>query len=468
MTTTNTSAPVLNPRAKHWCFTWNGYPDNYETLFSSLNTQAFFTWAFYGIEVAPTTGMKHLQGCISFKGQIYRNSIYKAFKKIAPLSDTLPQLIVKSEKSTFQQCKDYCSKGNQPTADWEGNKTDSILFGLDAIIHEYGVMPQDQTAKARKVVADNYAETVRLAKENHIDEIGADHYLKYYKTIKQIAHDHKEMPTDLDWPEGSQPNLWIHGPTGTGKSHKARQLLKEFGPFYSKNIANKWWDKYNGEESVLCEDIDTNHAYQGFYVKIWADKYAFPCEIKNSGDLIRPKRIFITSNYTIQQVFPDPSIHLPLLRRFKVLHMETPWDKTVNDLVDARPITKKPALKRQRKFDLPLKPVPLLMRDKRGVLVPGKQKQNTLPMKMPRVTIPEEAAQKFKFPHCPDTTEESSSSSSSSDLISDESGENCECSPDPQVIELFDSEGEMEIQGEYSMSEDAFELQGDMNATDEF
>ena len=466
-----------NPRAKHWCFTWNNYPDNYEKIFSQLNDQQFFVWAFYGAEVAPTTGTKHLQGMLSFKGQIYKQTVFKTFKKMAPTSETLPQLIVKSDKSTFQQGKDYCSKGEQPKDDWERLGTLSPIWGLNKIVGEYGNMPLDQKTAGLKKIKDNYEATLKYAKAGEFDKIAPEHMIKHRSNIKAIAHDHKPMPADLVWAEGEQPNLWIYGPTRTGKSYRARELLKEFGPFYSKNIANKWWDRYDGQESVLCEDIDVSHAYQGFYLKIWADKYAYPCEIKNSGDLIRPKRIYVTSNYTIQQVFPDPSIHLPLLERFKVLHLEHRWNSTVNDiLVDKQVVPKKPTLKRTRarRFDQPLPAVPLLMRDKRGVLVPAIQKQRVLidlvnpgpEAKKAKKTIPiPKTDSQTAFVNISDTSSSSSSSEESSEASSDMS----EC-VDTHVQECYENHsGESEIiDDSFSMSEDLFEIDGDMNALEEF
>lgn len=196
-----------------------------------------------------------------------------------------------------------------------------------------------------KVIADKYTDTISKAKAGKIDEIVPEHQLRYYKTIKQIQKDNKKMPESLTWSEGNQPNLWIYGPTGmffyllmyplfnltllgTGKSYFARHHLQNH--FYSKIASNKWWDKYDNEENVLIEDMDLSHAYQGYYLKIWADKYAFPVEVKNSGDLIRPKIIVVTSNYSIKEVFPDKSIHEPLLRRFHEIKKEVPYDATVN------------------------------------------------------------------------------------------------------------------------------------------
>jgi len=151
--------------------------------------------------------------------------------------------------------------------------------------------------------------------------------------------------------------------------------------FYSKSANNKWWDKYDGEENVLIEDIDTTHSYMGFHLKIWADKYAFPVEVKNSGDLIRPKRIVVTSNYPIRTIFPDPSIHEPLERRFKVIHKTEKWDATVNTALkksNGKEFKTKKIGSKKRKYDQPLKKPALYRQDANGDIVPNKQKQSTL------------------------------------------------------------------------------------------
>lgn len=83
-------------------------------------------------------------------------------------------------------------------------------------------------------------------------------------------------------------------------------------------------------------------------MKIWTDKYAFSVEVKNSGDLIRPEVIVVTSNYRIEDVFPDKNIHAPLMERFRVIHMEHPWNATVDNVLvreNAQAINPKPPVR---------------------------------------------------------------------------------------------------------------------------
>jgi len=65
--------------------------------------------------------------------------------------------------------------------------------------------------------AKDWEEIKKAAKENRLDDVPADVYIKHYNTLKAIAKDHLK-PVRRTTPRQC---YWYYGPTGTGKSRKA-------------------------------------------------------------------------------------------------------------------------------------------------------------------------------------------------------------------------------------------------------
>lgn len=148
--------------------------------------------------------------------------------------------------------------------------------------------------------------------ENKCDDIDPDIFIRYYSSLKAIARDHPVSVPNLNY----LPGLWIHGPTGTGKSSLARKF---YSPHYLKNI-NKWWDGYRGEPYVIIDDWDPNHSMLSYHLKIWTDHYPFTAEIKGGARLVRPLWIIVTSQYSIDDCF-DCETATALNRRFIKFHL---------------------------------------------------------------------------------------------------------------------------------------------------
>lgn len=158
--------------------------------------------------------------------------------------------------------------------------------------------------------ATDWAKLRDLAKAGKISEcldVAPDAAIRHYGALKHIARDFMEKPLDLE----SCCGIWIYGPPGVGKSHYARQNYEDL---YSK-MANKWWDGYQGQKSVLIDDFDLSHKVLGHHLKIWADKYSFLAESKGHASHIRPARIIITSNYKPEQVWTEDEALLEAVKR---------------------------------------------------------------------------------------------------------------------------------------------------------
>lgn len=106
---------------------------------------------------------------------------------------------------------------------------------------------------------------------------------------------------------------WFYGEPGTGKSMTARS---ENAGAYLKS-QNKWWDGYAGQEVVIIDDFDKAGECLGHHLKIWSDRYACTGEVKGGTVNLRHKKLIVTSNYRIDEIFSDKQLIIALERRFK-------------------------------------------------------------------------------------------------------------------------------------------------------
>lgn len=121
--------------------------------------------------------------------------------------------------------------------------------------------------------------------------------------------------------ELSHKNIWVWGPSGTGKSRWAHNLP---GAKYLK-LANKWWDGYNNQPVVVMEDLDPAHCTAlAQHLKIWADRYLFTAEVKGGHKPIYPGyQLVVTSNYHPDRCFTNPEDAEAIRRRFTICEMRT-------------------------------------------------------------------------------------------------------------------------------------------------
>lgn len=261
-------------KASRWCFTINNYTEEEHELLKALECN----YLVIGKEVGEN-GTPHLQGFVTFKGQ----------KRLSAMKEINRRAHWEPAKGTSEQAANYCKK--------------------DGDYFEKGEVPSNSIgAKAEKRRWDDAKE---LARAGNINEVPSDIYIKYYRTLKEIAKDNMVKPPDADDVTG----IWIYGEPGVGKSRKARE---DYPDAYMK-MQNKWWDGYQGEDYVILDDLDCKEL--GHHLKIWADRYAFLAETKGGAINIRPKKIIVTSNYNIDHFEWDEDMKNALKRRFKTIHM---------------------------------------------------------------------------------------------------------------------------------------------------
>lgn len=204
---------------------------------------------------------------------------------------------------------------------------------------EHGEPPMEQKRKGeegKKESERKWRRLYDLAVEGKMEEIGEE-----FPREAIVCHGHIQKLRESKVGNHTRNlagccGLWLHGEANAGKTHKATTM---FPGSYEKK-ANKWWCRYNDQPVVIINDVSpfqkkdiTDH------LKIWADKYPFPAETKGGGfQGLRPRKIVVTSQYTIDEVWEDRETRAAMHRRFKevllVRDPNRPANRNADDLSD--------------------------------------------------------------------------------------------------------------------------------------
>lgn len=269
------------PRCRSWNVVINNpTPEDWDDCIE-LDCR-YYIWAQ---EVAPDTDTDHIQGFMMFEHA----------KTMETVKDLLPRAHLEAVTETPHKAAHYCKK--------------------DGLYTEFGDPPKDPDAQGPqgKKSGKAYEQAYELAKQGKFSEINKGIYIRCRRNLHSIYQESKPAATTMS----EMDFHWFWGETGTGKSRTARA---ENPDHYIKNL-NKWWCNYEGQACVIIEEWhpDMVSALQ-HYLKQWCDHYPFHAETKGSSMMIRPKKIIITSNYSLEECFPDPKVGPTLMRRFKERH----------------------------------------------------------------------------------------------------------------------------------------------------
>lgn len=278
------------PRARTFCFTMNNYSSESEATMKSWWEDGHVGCQYlgYGRETCPSTGTPHLQGFMKFANQ---RSV-----------ETVRALLQGFHAGTHIE---ICNGSDVDNTKYMEKENDVV---------EYGVRPMGTKRRGRGE-QQRWENALELARSGDFDDVPADIQLRYHGGLRWVRQRFLETRTLENVP---RDNHWFYGRSGTGKSTTARALYPDC---YLKPH-NKWWNGYETQDTCLIDDLGRDEAkWMTTFLKTWGDRFPFHGEVKGGSFVIRPKRIVVTSNYTIQELFGDAGNDLePLLERFKQHH----------------------------------------------------------------------------------------------------------------------------------------------------
>lgn len=240
---------MSNPQSKSWVFTHNNWSQEDEQRYLDLEKN----YLCLGKETGES-GTPHLQGFIIFK-RAYRLT---QLKKLSPKAHW--------EKAVATDAMNYCMKEDYVIQDYrtKGKRTD-----IDDV---------------RKQVEDGVPmyEIIKTASSYQA--------IKFAEKLKQY------QPKRRNW---KMQVTWIYGPTGSGKTQQAWELLGENA--YVKP-PGKWWLGYEGQEDVIIDDFRAHDMCFNEMLRV-LDRYPHIVEIKGGHQQLLAKRVVVTSALPPNRVY---------------------------------------------------------------------------------------------------------------------------------------------------------------------
>lgn len=265
---------------RNWCFTLNNYTEVEVESIKKLEEKC--TYLVFGYEVGEN-GTPHLQGYIEFANARALGGVKKLIGSRAHLEPRM---------GTSKQASDYCKKDEKFFECGElsnpGKRTD--LLELKASVEEGNV---------------------------DVIETHFELYCRYRGGINDLIDKQNLKKKRTEMTKG----IWFHGPTGSGKSHRAFEMAGD--DVYVWCDDGGWWDGYTGQETVVINDFRGGIKYNELLQLV--DKW--PHSVRRRGKVPMPftsKTVIVTSSLPPEKVYrnvdAEDSID-QLLRRFEVIEL---------------------------------------------------------------------------------------------------------------------------------------------------
>lgn len=238
-------------RLSNFVFTVNHYDDNDIEKIKSLS----YRYLIYGREKGES-GTPHLQGYCELTKQTSFSTVKRC----------IPKAHIEKRNGTAVQASDYCKK--------------------DGDYDEFGKI---SNPGKRNDIHQVY-EMVKEAKSDYeIQEFSPLSYAKYHRAIDRmrlnVLRENREYK--------SVRVTVIIGPTGAGKSRRAREIDPNLYQIMTGDD-KLWFDGYTGQKTVLLDDFYGGIKY-GYFLNL-IDGYPFQLPIKGGFTWKNWEHVIITSN----------------------------------------------------------------------------------------------------------------------------------------------------------------------------
>lgn len=269
--------------SRRWVFTLHIGEGDPPTIWNPT----YLTYLKYQIERAPTTGARHLQGCM----------ISKQARSLGALKRDLglPAMHLEIARA-WEQAKDYAGKEEtRVEGPWE--------LGYDQ--------------QGRRSDLEAPLAMVKAGKRDR--EIADEHPVVFAKMYRGLAA--VRAATTRPW-AGRRQVAVFWGATGTGKSRTVDRYTAEEELYRVLDLKKGWFDGYQGEATVLFDECGAETVPPIDVMKQLLDVYGMRVQVKGGSACWNARRIVLCSNNPIEMWYPlasDADMEA-LKRRVEVFH----------------------------------------------------------------------------------------------------------------------------------------------------
>lgn len=271
------------PKSRNYCFTINNYtPEDLEKLHSLGSELSNHHFLIFGLELAPETGTKHLQGYIQLNDAQRFKYLHKYFA--LKRNNKLFKFHIEIANGTPEQNIKYCSKDGDfyqyGTPVSQGKRTDMI--------------------EIKECIKENPKDINKIIDEraNNLQQ------LKFAQSIQPIYLTHRD-------PSHPPKVYWIFGSTGVGKTSL---IYRTFSDVCSVSSPRWAGTGYNQNDVLLFDDIREFDMSFNDLLKI-TDRFPYTLEKKHGQIPLNSPFIIFTSPYSIDRTFASTKENLKQLKR---------------------------------------------------------------------------------------------------------------------------------------------------------
>lgn len=287
------------PKSRNYCFTINNYTkEDLEQLHMLGAELKKHHYVIYGLEIAPETGTKHVQGYIQLNEAQRFNYLHKYFN--LKRANGLLKFHIEKANGTPEQNIIYCSEDGDfyeyGTPISQGKRTDMM-----EIKEQIKANPKD----LNKIIDE---------RANNLQQ------LKFAQSIQSVYLTHRD-------PAYPPQVFWLFGATGVGKTSL---VYKTFSDVCSVSSPRWAGTGYNQNECLLFDDIREFDITFNELLKI-TDRFPFTLERKHGQIPLNSPYIVFTAPYSIDQTFTSTKENLKQLKR-RVVQIDLDSVADINDI----------------------------------------------------------------------------------------------------------------------------------------